>query len=270
MPFILVFTIFDYLLLGGSMEIIFLQYLIICPLVFLAGFVDAIAGGGGLISLPAYMLAGIPVHTALGTNKLSASFGAIISAWRYMKKGYTPLKISIFCAVFALLGSSVGAELALLLDDKYFKIVMLVLLPFTAYYILRKNSFDDNKTPLSENKSIFVGIIIALVLGLYDGFYGPGTGTFLIILLTSVAHMKLNIANGVAKVINLATNIAALTVFMFGESVLYTLGIAAGMFNLAGSYVGTLMFEKKGAKAVKPIMIFVVIIFFLKIITELF
>ncbi len=245
------------------------HYLIICPLVGLAGFIDAIAGGGGLISLPAYMFAGVPVHFALGTNKLSASFGAVISAWRYQKKGYTPLKISIFCAVCALIGSAGGAKLAMLLDDKYFKIVMLVLLPFIAYYILRKHSFSDNPTPLSEWKTISLGMAISLVIGVYDGFYGPGTGTFLILLLTSMAHLTLNVANGVAKVINLATNIAALAVFIAEGSALYLVGIVAGMFSIIGSYLGTLCFEKGGAKIVRPIMIFVVALFFIKVITEL-
>ena len=254
---------------GDFMETTFIHYLIICPLVFLAGFIDAIAGGGGLISLPAYMFAGVPVHFALGTNKLSASFGAIISAWRYGKKGYTPLKISVYCAICALIGSAAGAKLAMLLEDRYFKIVMLVLLPFIAYYILRKHSFDDTAAPLPEWKAILIGMAISLLIGVYDGFYGPGTGTFLILLLTSLAHLTLNIANGVAKVINLATNIAALAVFIAEGSVLYSVGIIAGMFSILGSYLGTLCFEKGGVKAVRPIMLFVVALFFIKVITEL-
>ncbi len=251
------------------MDITFTHYLIICPLVFLAGFIDAIAGGGGLISLPAYMFAGVPVHFALGTNKLSASFGAVISAWRYQKKGYTPLKISVFCAICALIGSATGAKLAMLLSDQYFKIVMLVLLPFIAYYILRKHTFEDGPLALPEWKAIIIGMVISLVIGVYDGFYGPGTGTFLILLLTSLARLSLNVANGVAKVINLATNIAALAVFIVEGSVLYTVGIVAGMFSIVGSYFGTVCFEKGGAKVVRPIMILVVIIFFIKVITEL-
>lgn len=251
------------------MDITLTQYLIICPLVFLAGFIDAIAGGGGLISLPAYMFAGVPVHFALGTNKLSASFGAVISAWRYQRSGFTPWKISVFCAVCALAGSSAGAELAMMLDEKYFQIVMLVLLPFIAYYILRKHTFDDNRTPLPLKTTILIGMAISLIIGVYDGFYGPGTGTFLILLLTSLAHLTLNTANGVAKIINLATNIAALTVFIFEDSVLFTVGIIAGIFNLIGSYFGTLCFQKGGAKVVKPIMMVVVAIFFVKVITDL-
>lgn len=251
------------------MELTWVHFLIVCPLVFLGGFVDAIAGGGGLITLPAYLIAGVPVHLALGTNKLSASFGAVISAWRYSKKGYTPLKLSVFCAVCALIGSGLGANLALLLDDRYFRIVILALLPVTAFYILRKKAFDDSKPPLSETKTILLGMAISLILGIYDGFYGPGTGTFLIILLTGAAHLKLNNANGVAKIINLATNIAALTVFIFGGSALFLLGIVAGMFSIAGTYVGTVCFEKGGAKIVKPIMITVIALFFIKVITEM-
>lgn len=251
------------------MELNWIHFLIVCPLVFLGGFVDAIAGGGGLITLPAYLLAGVPVHLALGTNKLSASFGAVISAWRYSKKGYTPLKLSVFCAVCALIGSGLGAKLALLLDDRYFRIVILALLPVTAFYILRKKAFDDTKPALSETKTILLGMGISLVLGLYDGFYGPGTGTFLIILLTGLAHLKLNNANGVAKIINLSTNIAALTVFMFGGSALFLLGIVAGMFSIVGTYVGTVCFEKGGAKIVKPIMITVIVLFFVKVIWEM-
>ena len=252
------------------MELTFLHFLIVCPLVFLGGFVDAIAGGGGLITLPAYLIAGVPVHLALGTNKLSASFGAVISAWRYSKKGYAPWKLSLFCAVCALIGSGLGAKLALLMDDRYFRIVILVLLPLTAFYITRKKAFDDSKLPLSEKKTILLGMAIALVIGVYDGFYGPGTGTFLILALTGLAHLKLNNANGVAKIINLATNIAALTVFMFGGSALFLLGIVAGLFSIVGTYVGTICFEKGGAKIVRPIMITVITIFFIKVIVEMF
>ena len=251
------------------MELTITHFLIVCPLVFLAGFVDAIAGGGGLISLPAYMLAGVPAHMALGTNKLSATFGAVISAWRYSKKGYTPLKLSLYCVVCALLGSAAGARLALLVSDRYFKIVMLVLLPVTGFLVTRKKAFDHSKPPLSEKRTILLGMIISLGLGLYDGFYGPGTGTFLILLLTSLAHLKLNTANGVAKAINLATNIAAAAVFLTNGSTLYLLGLGAGLFSIAGSYAGTVCFEKGGAKIVRPVMIMVIILFFVKVMSEL-
>ena len=124
------------------------------------------------------------------------------------------------------------------------------------------------------NKKISLGMAISLVIGVYDGFYGPGTGTFLILLLTSLAHLTLNVANGVAKVINLATNIAALAVFISEGSALYLVGIVAGIFSIIGSTSSychncCTCYNLLGAKIVRPIMIFVVALFFIKVITEL-
>ena len=114
-----------------------LEYLIICPLVFLAGFIDAIAGGGGLISLPAYLFAGLPVHNAIATNKLSSTMGTTISTLKYAKNGFINYKRAIPCVFFALFGASIGANLALIISDKFFIIIMLIILPFIAFYVLK-------------------------------------------------------------------------------------------------------------------------------------
>lgn len=110
---------------------------------------------------------------------------------------------------------------------------------------------------------------MAFVIGVYDGFYGPGTGTFLLLILTSAAHMKLNEANGIAKVINLSTNVSALFVFLMNGKTLLLLGIVAGLFSICGNYLGTCFFDKKGAKSVKPLMIIVLMIFFVKVLLEI-
>ncbi len=237
---------------------------------FIAGFVDAVAGGGGLISLPAYLISGIPVHMAIGTNKLSSGMGTALATFRYAKSGYIRWKLAAFCAVCALVGSSCGAELALLIDDGAFKIIMLVILPLVALYVLRGKALvnDGEKTPLSPVKTTVIAMVVALVIGAYDGFYGPGTGTFLILLLTGVAHLCLSEANGIAKVTNLATNVAALTVYLFNGKVIFPLGLAAGCFSIAGNYIGTRFFAKGGAKSVKPIILIVLAIFFVKVLTE--
>ena len=109
------------------MELHLIHFLIICPLVFLAGFVDAVAGGGGLISLPAYLIAGFPVHFAIGTNKLSSGMGTLIATAKYAKNGYIAWKNAVLCIITALIGSSIGAKLALRLDDYYFKRLILVI-----------------------------------------------------------------------------------------------------------------------------------------------
>ena len=244
------------------------QFLIVCPLLFLAGFVDAVAGGGGLISLPACLIAGLPVHYAIGTNKLSSAMGTAIATRQYAKKGYIPWRQSFFYVICALIGSGTGARLALMIDDGIFKIIMLVIIPLTALYVMRSRALAQDKEPYSASKTLCIGMLITLGIGLYDGFYGPGAGAFLLLLLTSAAHMKLGSANGIAKVINLTTDLTAIVVFWSDGKVLIPLGLTAGIFSVVGSYLGTRYFNKGGAKAVKPIMLAVLVIFFVRMITE--
>ena len=155
-----------------------------------------------------------------------------------------------------------------MLDADIFKIIMLFILPVTAIYVFKSKALVTEKPPLSFMKTTVLSCAIALAIGAYDGFYGPGTGTFLILLLTAAAHMPLTSANGVSKVINLTTNISALTVFILSSKVLYPLGLAAGVFSIAGNLLGARRFEKGGGKSVKPIMILVLTIFFIKVLYE--
>ena len=168
------------------MELSIWTFLIVCPLTFLGGFVDAVAGGGGLISLPAYMIAGVPVHNAIATNKLSSGMGTTVSTYRLAKLGYIPWRKAVLCIVMAMIGSSSGARLALMVDAELFKRIMLVIIPLTALYVMRNKKMDE-KEPLSNRQTIIRSALVALLIGVYDGFYGPGTGTFLILLLTAFA-----------------------------------------------------------------------------------
>ena len=246
-----------------------LQYLIVCPLVGLAGFVDAIAGGGGLISLPAYLIAGLPTQAALATNKMSACMGATIAAGKYAKSGFIPWKTAIPCVLFAMLGSNLGAQIVLLIDDYYFKRLMLVILPLTALYIYRSKVMAQERPALPFWQTALIGSAVSFAIGIYDGFYGPGTGVFLILLLTSLAHYGLKEANGLCKAINWTTNVSSLAVFLMNGRVLLPLGLTAGLFSIAGSYLGARTFEKKGAQSVKPLMLVVVAIFFVKVLLEI-
>ncbi len=248
----------------------FLTFLIVCPLVFLAGFVDSIAGGGGLISLPAYLISGLPAHNAIATNKLSSSMGTSVSAFRYARQGYMPWKQALCCAAFAILGSQAGAKLSLIMDDGVLKIVMLVLIPVTAVFVLASKSLSsEEKEPLAPISTLLIAIVLATVIGAYDGFYGPGTGTFLILFLTVLARMKLTTANGIAKAINFSSNIAALTVFLINGKALIPLGLTAGIFSIAGNYLGSKAFVKKSTKIIKPIMLIVLTVFFCKVLIEI-
>lgn len=251
------------------MQLTFLTFLIVMPLSLLGGFVEAVSGGGGLITLPAYMIAGVPTHYAIATNKLGASMGLSLATFRFARNGYINWKRAAFCPVAALIGGSLGARLNLLIDDHYLKIIMLFLLPATAIYVMRSRALSDDKEELSPARTVIISCLVALVVGTYDGFYGPGSGTFMILLLTGAAHMKLQEANGTAKVINLATCLSSFVVYLINGKVLIPLGIAAGAMHMTGTWIGTKMFDKDGAKVVKPLIIVVIAIFFIKIITEL-
>ena len=246
-----------------------LTYLIICPLVFLAGFIDAIAGGGGLISLPAYIIAGLPIHNAIATNKCSSCMGTSLATAKYAKDGFIPWKYAPLIILCAFLGSSIGANLALLVTDYYFRILMLVIIPLTAAYVMKHKTLNEGGKQYSFFITSLICMAVALIIGIYDGFYGPGTGTFLILLLTGIAHMELTRANGLTKAINLSTNISALTVYLLNGKVLLVLGITAGLFNIAGNYLGARSFSKGGAKSTRPVMILVLVIFFIKVLYEL-
>ena len=156
-----------------------------------------------------------------------------------------------------------------MLDADVFKIIMLFILPVTAIYVFKSKALVTEKPPLSFTKTTVLSCAIALAIGAYDGFYGPGTGTFLLLLLTGAAHMKLTEANGTTKVINLTTNVSALAIFLLNGKVVLPLGITAGLFSIAGNYLGARRFSKGGASSVRSVMLIVLAIFFAKVLTEL-
>lgn len=249
------------------MEINIITYLIVCPLLFLAGFVDAIGGGGGLISLPAYLLAGLPVHQAIATNKLSSSCGTTLATLRFIKNGLVNLKFAVPSVISAIIGSSIGARLSLLANDGLMEKLLFIVLPIAAFIVLNKNLFkdkEDGALTLNTN-TYFISIIAALIIGMYDGFYGPGTGTFLIIAFTVFGKMNVSVANAQAKVINLTTNLTSLTIFLLNGQVLFSLGIAAAICNMIGGYLGAGLVMQKGSRIVKPTILLVLFLLFLKI-----
>lgn len=246
--------------------------LVVCPLVFLAAFVDAIAGGGGLISLPAYLFTGMPTHMAYGSNKFSACIGSLFSAYRFLKSGTIYLKVAILSAIFALLGSFLGARLTLILSDYMLKVSMTILLPVIAIFILfkKKNTEDENRVEeLSSIAVISLSAVIGLLIGTYDGFFGPGTGTFLILAYTSVMKFDFRTACGNARIVNLASNFAALVVYICAGKVLYLIAVPATCCSILGYWLGAGIAISKGAKFIRPVMLCVIAGLFIKIIWDM-
>ena len=222
------------------MHITFMTYLICCPLVFLAGLVDAIGGGGGLISLPAYLLAGLPAHYAIGTNKLSSCCGTTVATVRFIREGLVNWKL------------------------------LLVVLPVTAFIVLNRHIFHDNvEEAQTDTPKVYVtAILAALIIGFYDGFYGPGTGTLLIIAFTVFAKLGIKTANGQTKVINLTTNITSLVISILHGQTVFLIGIPCAICNMIGNYIGAGLMMKNGMKIVRPSILVVLVLLAIKVVSE--
>ena len=249
------------------MQLTPLMFIIVCPMLFLAGLVDAIGGGGGLISLPAYLFAGLPVHMAIATNKLSSSCGTALATGRFIRKGLVNFRLAVPSVIAAVLGSSLGARLSLTVSETVMKYVLLAVLPAAAFFVLNRHLFrnEGKHEAVADRRTVVVCIAAAFVIGIYDGFYGPGTGTFLIIAFAVFARMTVESSNAQAKVINLTTNITSLAVFLLNGQVLFPLGLAGALCNMAGNWVGSGLAMAKGTKIVRPVILLVLLLLLAKI-----
>ena len=244
-------------------------FLIVCPMVFLAGLVDSIGGGGGLISLPAYLFAGLPIHLAVGTNKMSSMFGTAVATGRFAKNGLIDLKLAVPSVLMAVLGSAIGAHISLGMDERIMRYLLIAVLPVAAFFVLNRHLFNDEGSDhfTHDRRTYLTACLSALLIGVYDGIYGPGTGTFLIIAFTVFAKLNIGHANGQAKAINLTTNLTSLVIFLLNGQVLIPLGIAAAICNMAGGYIGSGMAMSNGTRIVRPIILVVLLLLFIKILT---
>lgn len=245
----------------------------ICLLVFLAGLVDAIAGGGGLISLPAYYLAGLPAHVCLGSNKFSSCAGMLFSTGRFLRSGNIHLRTASVAASAALAGSFLGARLTLFLDDHALRMAMLILLPTAAVFLFlqeRKKADVNTFDRIPRHHAILLSAIIGFTIGAYDGFFGPGSGTLLILAFTAVLGFDMKTSCGNTKVVSLASNLAALTTFIAAGTVQYHLAVPAAACSIAGHWIGSGLAIRKGAKFIRPVMLLVLVFLFSKLIFDMF
>jgi len=252
------------------MDDILAKLLIICPGYLIAGFADSVAGGGGTISVPFAMLSGLPIHTVYGTNKFAMAFGTLMSTVKYGKSNVICWRNALIAAAGAIGGSALGARLALMLSEKYLSYCLMVLLPAAALFLCFNKGFGENPIPkgYSSFKEGLISLLIGAGVGTYDGFFGPGAGTFYMALFCSLLGMDLLRANGSAKVINLASNIGALATFIMNGKVFFAVGIPAAICAILGNFIGSSMAIKNGAKFIRPVMAIMIVLLFIKVITE--
>jgi len=240
--------------------------------VFLAGFVDSAAGGGGLISLPAYLFVGLPPHTAIGCNKFSAACGTTLSAARFFKNGAVDWQVAVVSAVCSFISSYIGIRIALMINQETLKTVLVIVLPIVAVLLLFKRNFgtENQSAEIPKKKAFILAACTGLLIGFYDGLIGPGTGTIAIIVFSAWMKYDLKTASGNAKVMNLASNYASLIAVITGNKVIYSIAIPAAVFGIIGNYIGAGFAIKKGTVFIKPLMICVIVLLFGKLFYDVF
>lgn len=254
----------------GSVSIGLPMRLFLILMTGFAGFVDSAAGGGGLISLPAYLFSGLPVHFAYGTNKFSAACGTTFATASFFRKGAMNVRVGVLAALGSFLGSALGSQIVLRISDELLRTMMLIILPVAAVLILwRRRLPDENRDDGTFGlKKAALSLVIGLGIGLYDGLFGPGTGTFAIIAFTTLMGFDLRTANGNAKVLNLASNYASLITYLCSGMILLSVGIPCAASGIAGNLLGSHFALKKGARFIRPMMMVVLVLLLGKLISD--
>jgi uncharacterized membrane protein YfcA len=233
-----------------------IKLLILCPAGFLAALVDSIAGGGGLISVPAYLLAGVPPHLTLGTNKFSSTAASFTSSLKFARSGKVNYEVLKYTAPLTLIGAAIGVTSVLNVNQDFlYTLVLILILCVGIYSMVSKSVGSEDKFSGITKKNIFLGALLALSLGFYDGFFGPGTGSFLIFGLISIFQFDFVKASGNAKVLNFISNITSLILFGLHGQINFYLGIPVAICMIFGARIGTVLALSKGTKLIKPIFI---------------
>lgn len=248
-----------------------LTILFLCLGGFLAAFVDSIAGGGGLISMPVLLMAGLPAHLALGTNKFAGAFGCFSSAYKYSKSGKSNIELLKKLIPFTILGCLLGVKCVLSISENILNIlVFLMILIVALYTYLKKDLGKEDKFENLSKENIKKGIIMAFALGFYDGFFGPGTGTFLTFAFIKIYGFDFLHASANTKILNFTSNFTALILFMFSGQILYKVAIFYAISMVLGGYIGAKVAINKGSQLIKPIFLFMAVAVAIKLLYQAF
>ncbi len=229
-----------------------------------AGFVDSIAGGGGIITLPALLAVGIPPHQALATNKLQSSFGSFTATLNYAKKGLMNPKELLLGVVFTFIGAVSGAVSVQFFDAKSLEDMIIFMLIIIFIYTLASPNLGSIHTTAKLKKPLFY-TLFGLLIGFYDGFFGPGTGSFWTMALILLLGLDLKAATAETKLFNFTSNIASLIMFIYAGLVLWVAGFVMGVGQIIGAYLGSNLVAKKEVKFIRVFFLIVVGVTILKL-----
>jgi len=238
----------------------FQEILIACLAAFAAGFIDAVVGGGGLVQTPALLITfpQYPVATLLGTVKIPSFCGTAVSAWQYSKKIAINWALVGRIALAAFFAALAGSYLVSLLSNAVVKPVIFIILIGVAVYSYTQKSLGTHSFQVDARLALIRGVSAGLVIGFYDGFIGPGTGSFLVLVFISLLGFNFMEASAHAKVVNLATNLASILYFGYTGHILFQLALPMAICNMAGGWGGTKLALKKGNRFIRVFFLAVV------------
>ncbi len=252
-------------------QVVSIQGLLCCLAYFLAGIVDSITGGGGLITIPVMMVTGVPVHGITGTNQCASIVGTGVAASKYIKSGNVHMRSALITLPFAVIGSYIGAKLNLLVPEQYLRYFMTASVPVIGVFVLLNKNLGE--TDRAEEKSplfIFaVSALIGLVLGGYQGFYGPGGGLFFVLAYSAFLKLNLTRATGNTRFVVCLASLSSVVAYASSGAVIWPLAVPCTLFNIVGSYLGASLAIRKGSRIIRPIMICVVALLLIKLLMDI-
>lgn len=248
------------------MEVTPLELVLLCAAALTAGFVDAIAGGGGLLTLPSLLATGLPTHVALGTNKGQSVFGSLAALARFSRAGLVRGELARVTFPLGMVGAFAGAALVMLVKPEVLKPLVLGLLVVVAAFLaFRRGPPPGERPEPPRQRMLALGAVIAFIIGAYDGFFGPGTGTFLILAFSGLLGHGLTRASADAKVVNFASNLASVTLFALRGVVLWNVALPMAVAQFAGGWMGAHFAVRGGDRLVRKVVLGVVVALALKL-----
>jgi uncharacterized protein len=230
-------------------------YPVLTAVAVLTGFIDAIAGGGGLIMMPALLFCGVPPLQALGTNKLQSMFGTAIAMSNYARSGLIEWRRNLPSVVFVLIGAAIGCLVVQSIDTRLLGLIIPVLLMAVALYVLVSPRMSDEDAHHRVSSAGYAPLGGAI--GFYDGFFGPGTGTFFTTTLVALRGYGLTKATALTKLFNLTSNIASVILFAWGGHMLWLLGLSMAAGAMIGGWIGSHTAMRFGARLIRPLLVLI-------------
>lgn len=257
------------------------KLIIICPLIFIAGIIDAIVGSGSIISVPTYLVAGLPVHYAYGTHKFVSFWGMLVSAMRHVKNKNYELRLVIIFSILCMLGTYAGSKLILYINEIYLQYILIsFIIIFFIFSVVKKYlklKKKDNKIvkkqinstkDLSPKKRLILSLIIGLVVGIYSGTIGIGSISILILIFIKIFKIDEVKSSGNANIIVCSLNLVAMVTFILNKKVMLAIAIPATISSMLGHYVGAGLAMKKANKIIEPLLKIIFVILFMELMIQ--